>query len=92
MPDDIFGGLFDFDGDGKTDAFELGLGFAIMDEMDRESRKRATLSSSSLDDDDDDDDLLDMTGFSRFDLELMDEEERATVLEDAGLDPSDFDF
>lgn len=89
MPDDIFGGLFDFDGDGKTDAFELGLGFAIMDEMDRKSRERRSFSSSSLSDDDD---LLDMTGFSRFDLELMDEDERAAALEDAGLDPSDFDF
>lgn len=31
-------------------------------------------------------------GLDLFDLELMDDDERAEVLEDAGLDPDDFDF
>ena len=41
---------------------------------------------------DDLDDELEMAGLDRFDLELMDEDERREVLEDAGLDPDDYDF
>ena len=33
-----------------------------------------------------------MTGFSRDDLELMDADERAEVLGDAGYEPDDFGF
>ncbi len=45
------------------------------------------------DEDDDDDDLdLDLAGLDRFDLEMMDEDERHEALEDAGLDPGDYDF
>ena len=34
--DDFFGGMFDFNGDGQTDAVEAVLGYQILDEMDRE--------------------------------------------------------
>ena len=34
MFDDIFGGLFDFNGDGETDPIEFALGMAILDECD----------------------------------------------------------
>ena len=46
------------------------------------------------DDEDDDDDDLDLylAGLDRFDLEMMDEDERREALEDAGLDPGDYDF
>lgn len=33
MFDDIFGGIFDFYGDGHTDFAEEAVGFAIMDDM-----------------------------------------------------------
>lgn len=33
MFDDIFGGMFDFDGDGHTDFLEEATGFAVMEEM-----------------------------------------------------------
>lgn len=33
MFDDIFGGMFDFNGDGHTDFLEEATGFAIMEEM-----------------------------------------------------------
>lgn len=33
MFDDIFGGMFDFDGDGHTDFLDEATGFAIMEEM-----------------------------------------------------------
>ena len=34
--DDVFGGLFDFNGDGQTDAAEEAIGFMILDEMSRD--------------------------------------------------------
>ena len=34
--DDFFGGMFDFNGDGQTDAVEAAIGFQILDEMSRE--------------------------------------------------------
>ena len=42
--------------------------------------------SDTLEDDD-----LDSCGLDRDDLEMMDEEERRTALEDVGLDPNDYD-
>ena len=38
------------------------------------------------------DDELEMAGLDRDELEFMDEDERREALEDAGLDPDDFDF
>ena len=34
--DDFFGGMFDFNSDGQTDAIEAALGYQILDEMSRE--------------------------------------------------------
>lgn len=31
--DDFFGGMFDFNGDGQTDAVEAAIGFQVLDEM-----------------------------------------------------------
>ena len=36
MFDDIFGGMFDFDGDGHTDFMEQATGFAILNELSQE--------------------------------------------------------
>lgn len=33
MFDDIFGGMFDFNGDGHTDFMEKATGFAVMEEI-----------------------------------------------------------
>ena len=81
-----FGGLFDMDGDGTLDAGETAFGLMMMDEVltDEESDDAESLN--------DDDELELMTGFSRDDLELMDAEERAEVLGDAGYEPDDFGF
>lgn len=76
-----FGGLFDVDGDGSLDAGETALGLMMMDdELTDESTKE------------EDSELELATGYSRDDLELMDSEERAEILEDAGYEPDDFDF
>ena len=74
-----FGGLFDMDGDGTLDAGETAFGLMMMDDVltDEESDDAENF--------DDDDELELMTGFSRDDLELMDAEERAEVLEEAGF-------
>ena len=36
MFDDIFGGIFDFNGDGHTDFMERVTGFAILNELSKE--------------------------------------------------------
>lgn len=41
---------------------------------------------------DDVEDVLNDAGLDLFDLELMDDDERAEVIEDAGLAPDDFEF
>ena len=41
---------------------------------------------------DDVEDVLNDAALDLFDLELMDDDERAEVLEDAGFEPDDFDF
>ena len=88
-----FGGLFDMDGDGSLDAGETAFGLMMMDDV---------LTGEDEDGSDDLDDLFAedegyselelMTGYSRDDLEFMDSEERAAILEDAGYEPDDFGF
>lgn len=80
-----FDRMFDWNDDGKLDSFEQANQFEFEQRM---------LEKDSVDDDeDDDDDLdLDLAGLDRFDLEMMDEDERREALEDAGLDPGDYDF
>lgn len=72
----LFGDLFDFDGDGKLDSFEKAAEFGMFMDM-VESCEQNELESAGLDVDE---------------LSLMDDDERAEALEDAGLDPDDFDF
>ena len=42
--DDFFGGMFDFNGDGQTDAVEAAIGFQVLDEMTREDDKDNKIS------------------------------------------------
>ena len=76
-----FGGLFDVDGDGSLDADETAFGLMMMDDA---------LTDESAEEEDSELELA--TGYSRDDLELMDAEERAEILEEAGYEPDDFDF
>ena len=76
-----FGRLFDVDGDGSLDAGEAALGLMMMDDE---------LTDEGAEEEDSELELA--TGYSRDDLELMDAEERAEILEDAGYEPDDFDF
>ena len=49
MFDDIFGGMFDFNGDGHTDFAEEVLGFAIMEDMMGEDESEDDFGSDSDD-------------------------------------------
>ena len=79
MGSGIFGSLFDFNGDGKLDAFEQGMEFMAFQQIMRGG------SGDEID-------ALEAAGLSYEELLLMGEDERREVLEDAGLDPDDFDF
>lgn len=76
-----FGGLFDADGDGSLDAGETAFGLMMMDDELTDESAEAEDSELEL-----------MSGYSRDDLVLMDAEERAEILEEAGYEPDDFDF
>ena len=89
--------LFDFDGDGRTDAFEAEVELQMMASS-REEAIRLTgddtfyTGSDSLEEDEDElADELEMAGLDIDELEYMDEDERREALEDAGLDPDDYD-
>lgn len=70
---------FDFDGDGKLNAYE----YAVMDDV---------VFGHGKDVDDELEDDLRAAGLDALELECMDEDERREALEDAGLNPDDYDF
>ena len=89
--------VFDFNGDGKTDAFEAEIELQMMASS-REEAIRLTgddtfyTRSDSLEEDEDElADELEMAGLDIDELADMDEDERREALEDAGLDPDDYD-
>lgn len=75
MSKGFFGGLFDFDGNGKMDIFESAAEFMFINDM-LNDEKADEITAAGLDMDE---------------LSCMEEYERRTALEDAGLDPDDFD-
>lgn len=92
----FFGNLFDFNRDGKLDSFERAADFAafasLVSENDdtEEETSEITDKKAILEDFSDDDFLEDDLDYDE--LSYMDEDERNELLEDAGLDPDDFDF
>ena len=84
----------DFNRDGEVDDTEEYLGMEMLCSS-REEHEALFGDSGCFEgeeDMEDEDDELEMAGLDRMDLELMDEEERREALEDAGLDPDDYDF
>ena len=97
----LFGGMFDFNGDGKLDSFEKAAEFSafmhIMAETEKSSVNASPNTTSefgytNIGGTTELEDALDDAGIDIFDFELMDADERAEVLEDAGYDIDDFDF
>ena len=78
-----FDKMFDFNRDGRLNAFERDAQFQFIDE------KRG---ESDLFGDDNETDVFAEAGLDYDDLEFMDPEERREVLENAELDPDEFDF
>lgn len=89
--------LFDFNGDGEVDGFETYVGLQMM----ANSRQEAIAltgddtfytGSDALEEDDDElMDEIEMAGLDADELEYMDEDERREALEDAELDPDDYE-
>ena len=71
----LFGGIFDFNNDGKLDSFEKAAEFGMFMQM-MDSEKKDTLTSA---------------GLNPNDLEDMGYFERRESLEGAGLNPDDFE-
>ncbi len=79
----FFGDLFDFNHDGELDSGERLLDFMAFEELTRET-----------DEEDDENDFteLELSGLDPEELEMMGEDERREALEEAGLDPDEYDF
>ena len=85
--------FFDFNGDGEVDAMEEMLGEEMLCGSGEEHIALFGDAGNFADDSSDDfDDELEMAGLDRFELELMDEDERRDALEEAGLDADDFEL
>ena len=72
----IFGGMFDFNGDGKMSAFESAAEFKFLHDV--------VMADEA-------DDELSAAGLDRDELSWMDADEHREALEDAVIDPFDFD-
>lgn len=79
----FLGDLFDVNRDGELDSREQLLDFMAFEEMTKDEE---------CDDDEDGVDDLEMAGLGFDELSMMDDDERREALEDAGLDPDDYDF
>ena len=88
--------LFDFNGDGKVDGFETYVGLQMMassrqEAIDLTGDDAFYTGSDVLEEDDELVDVLEMAGVDLDELADMDEDERREAIEDAGLDPDDYD-
>lgn len=87
--DGLFGGMFDFNNDGELDAVERATEFgAFMDLVGEDEDD----DSSDSDIADDPENILQNAGIDTFDFDFMDYDEKLEALEDAGLDPDDFEL
>lgn len=84
----------DLNRDGNVDAAEAYFGMEMLCSS-REEHEALFGDAGDFGEEEEEtdfDDELEMAGLDRDELEFMDEDERLEALEDAGLDPDDFDF
>lgn len=95
----LFGGMFDFNNDGKMDSFEKAAEFGffmhMMDEAEKSNKESKSSTSggygySGFGGTTELEDALDDAGIDAYDFELMSDDERAEALSDAGYDIDDF--
>ena len=72
----LFGRVFDFNRDGKMNAFERAAEFAFFEDMMSDNQKTE----------------FELSGLDAEELEYMGAYERREALEAAGLDPDEYDF
>ena len=77
----LFGRMFDLNRDGKLDAWERAMEYDFI-----------TSLNDDCEDEDEEFTELELAGIDPIELEYMDANERREVLEEAGLDPDDYDF
>ncbi|MBE5864617.1 MAG: hypothetical protein E7292_00195 [Lachnospiraceae bacterium] len=82
MDSGFWGDLFDLDHDGELDPMERAMDFMAFEEMTKDEEN----------DDEEDFDNLEEAGLDYEELLMMDAKERQEILEDAELDPDDYDF
>lgn len=83
MDNGFFGGLFDFDGDGELDAIERTHDFMAFNEL---------MIGAEKAEKEDDVNELEAAGLDYDELWYMDDYERREKIEEAGLNPDDYDF
>lgn len=94
----MFGALdkmFDFNHDGKLNGFERAAEFAFMSKQGFFGDTKSDDSEDLFSEKDlfaDEMDELEIAGLDIMELSMMDDEERREAIEDAGLDPDDYDF
>lgn len=81
----LFGDMFDFDHDGELSTFERAMEYEFLDELGRVEEDEEEYTESGVSE-------LTLSGLDPDELEFMDPAERRVVLEDAGLDPDEYDF
>ena len=74
----IFGSMFDLNHDGNISLLESAMEFSFLNEL--------------LKDDSDVQTELELSGLDTDELEFMDADERREILEEAGLDPDEYDL
>ena len=89
-----FDDLFDFNHDGNMDRIETAAELAYMDEIGMLINKSEDKFLSNDEEDlfADEMDELEIAGLDIMELAMMDSDERKEAIEDAGLNPDDYDF
>lgn len=72
--------MFDFNRDGELSTFERAAEFAFLNDMLSEEEAEEQMTE------------LELSGLNVEELKFMDEDERREALEEAGLDPDEYDF